>query len=314
VPELPYIEYLLSHTRLRRAYDIVTRPEPFTAEFPALPEGIIEIAGRTDVGLIREHNEDSFLFGDLSSGESVNNNESAPLRVEAVPAVLIVADGVGGAASGEVASSMATRIAYQYLRERFQKGGFRGTVVVADALQQALLAANRAIHAHAVSNRTHHGMGTTATLALVVNGMVYFAQIGDSRAYIIRDGSATQMTKDQSLVQRMVDAGKMTAEQAERSEHRNIILQALGPEQQVVPELTRERLMDRDLVLLCSDGLSNQLTPQEISIIAEKNSDLDSMCHALIKRALDTGAPDNVTVVAGRFSTATESSKSKKPA
>lgn len=313
MPEHSYIETLLSHPRLKRVYHVVMRPEPFTAEFPALPEGSLEISGRTDVGLIREHNEDSFLFGDLSSGESVNTNESAPLKVEAVPAVLIVADGVGGAASGEVASSMATRLAYQHLRERFQKGGFRGTVVVADALQQALLAANRAIHTHAISDRTHHGMGTTATVALVLNGMVYFAQIGDSRAYIIRDGTATQMTKDQSLVQRMVDAGKMTVEQAERSEHRNIILQALGPEQQVVPELTRERLMDRDVVLLCSDGLSNQLAPHEIAVIAEKNHDLESMCDALIKRALDTGAPDNVTVVAGRFSTA-DSLKKKKSA
>ena len=307
-----YIDNLLSHPRFRRAYAFVTRPEPFTAEFPALPEGTIEIAGRTDVGLIREHNEDSFLFGDLSSGESVADNESPPLRVEAVPAVLIVADGVGGAASGEVASSMATRIAYDHLRERWQRGGLRGTVVVADALQQALLAANRAIHSHAVSNRTHHGMGTTATLALVVNGMVYFAQIGDSRAYIIRDGSATQMTKDQSLVQRMVDAGKMTAEQAEKSEHRNIILQALGPEQQVVPELTRERLMNGDVVILCSDGLSNQVGPQEIATVSSKNADLDSLCDSLIKRALETGAPDNVTVVAGRFSTNSDSGAEKK--
>jgi serine/threonine protein phosphatase PrpC len=155
-------------------------------------------------------------------------------------------------------------------------------------------------------------MGTTATLALVVNGMVYFAQIGDSRAYILRDGAATQMTKDQSLVQRMVDAGKMTAEQAERSEHRNIILQALGPEQQVVPELTRERLMNGDIMLLCSDGLSNQLTPQEMVAIVGKNRDLDSMCAALIRRALETGAPDNVTVVAGRFSTVTDSASRKK--
>ena len=107
-------------------------------------------------------------------------------------------------------------------------------------------------------------MGTTATLALTVNGMIYFAQVGDSRAYIIRDGVAKQMTKDQSLVQRMVDAGKMTQEQAEKSEHRNIILQALGPEEAVVPELTRDRMIDDDIVLLCSDGLSNQVTSAEI--------------------------------------------------
>jgi protein phosphatase len=144
-------------------------------------------------------------------------------------------------------------------------------------------------------------MGTTATLALTVNGMIYFAQVGDSRAYIIRDGVAKQMTKDQSLVQRMVDAGKMTQEQAEKSEHRNIILQALGPEEAVVPELTRDRMIDDDIVLLCSDGLSNQVTSAEIVKAASDTSDIEALCATLIQRALDTGAPDNVTVVAARF-------------
>jgi protein phosphatase len=285
--------------------------EPFTAEFPALPDGTIEIAGRTDVGLVRERNEDSFLFGDLVSGSSVSNNGAAILRLEAVPAMLMVADGVGGAASGEIASSMATTIAYDYLRDRWQHGGLRGTVVVADALQQALFAANKAIHAHAVNNRTHHGMGTTATLALTVNGMIYFAQVGDSRAYIVRGGTATQMTKDQSLVQRMVDAGKMTQQQAEKSEHRNIILQALGPEEAVVPELTRDRLRDGDIVLLCSDGLSNQVNSSEIASMAATLSGPDALCNALVNRALETGAPDNVTVVAARYSIDRSESKPK---
>jgi len=277
--------------------------EPFTAEFPALPDGTLEIAGRTDVGLVREHNEDSFLFGDLVSGKKVNENDSPLMRVEAVPSVMMVADGVGGAASGEIASSMATQIAYEYLRERWQRGGLKGTVIVADALQQALFSANKAIHARAVEQRSHHGMGTTATLALTVNGMIYFAQVGDSRAYIIRDGVAKQMTKDQSLVQRMVDAGKMTQEQAEKSEHRNIILQALGPEEAVVPELTRDRLVDGDIVVLCSDGLSNQVTSAQILETVKEIPDVDGVCAALVQRALQTGAPDNVTVVAARFIT-----------
>ena len=288
------------------------KTEPFTAEFPALPDGTLEIAGRTDVGLIREHNEDSFLFGDLVSGHSVNENNAPLLRVQAVPSMMMVADGVGGAASGEIASSMATKIAYEYLRDRWQRGGLKGTVIVADALQQALFAANKAIHAHAVANRSHHGMGTTATLALTVHGMVYFAQVGDSRAYIIRGGVARQMTKDQSLVQRMVDAGKMTQDQAEKSEHRNIILQALGPEEAVVPELTRDRMIDGDIVLLCSDGLSNQVASPEIVRATSDIPDMDGICAALVERALQTGAPDNVTVVAARFTT--DKTRSDKPA
>jgi len=275
--------------------------EPFTAEFPALPDGTLEATGRTDTGLVREHNEDSFLLGDLVSGKFVNENHAGPLRAQALPVVLMVADGVGGAASGEIASSMATKIAYEYLRERWHRGGLRGTVIVADALQQALFAANKAIHAHARNDRSHHGMGTTSTLALSVKGMIYFAQVGDSRAYIVRGGLATQMTKDQSLVQRMVDAGKMTREQAEKSEHRNIILQALGPEESVVPELTRDRLQDGDVVILCSDGLSNQVSSAEIARMTSDNTDLDALCEALVERALETGAPDNVTVVAARF-------------
>lgn len=298
-----YIEYLLAHPHVRRAYERMKSVEPFTAEFPALPDGTLEISGRTDVGLIRDHNEDSFLFGDLVSGASVNENDAPVVRAEAVPAMMMVADGVGGSASGEIASSMATSISYEYLRDRWQRGGLRGTVIVADALQQALFAANRAIHAHAVKDRSHHGMGTTATLALTVNGMIYFAQVGDSRAYIVRKGTATQMTKDQSLVQRMVDAGKMTQDQAEKSEHRNIILQALGPEEAIVPDLTRDRLRDGDVVVLCSDGLSNQMSSAELAAMVTDTADLDRLCVALVDRALETGAPDNVTVVAARYTT-----------
>jgi protein phosphatase len=279
----------------------VTRTEPFTAEFPALPEGTIEIAGRTDVGLIREHNEDSFLIGNLAMGDAYSENDLGVLRAEAVPALLMVADGVGGAASGEIASSLATQVVFDRLRERAAQGALKGAVVIADSLQQAVVAANDAIHDHSKQNRTHHGMGTTATVGLVVAGMVYFAQVGDSRAYIIRDGVAKQITKDQSLVQRMVDAGKLTPEQAERSEHRNIILQALGPEKAIVPEFTRERLFNDDLLVLCSDGLSNQMSAGEIAATAARNADLEALCDALIHRALETGAPDNVTVVVGRY-------------
>ncbi|MEO5590825.1 MAG: protein phosphatase 2C domain-containing protein [Gemmatimonadaceae bacterium] len=279
----------------------MTRTEPFTAEFPALPDGTVEIAGQSDVGLIREHNEDSFLIGNLAGGSPISENSGGVLRAEAAPALLMVADGVGGAASGEIASSLATQVVFEKLRERSAKGALKGAVVIADALQQAVLAANQAIHEHSREHRAHHGMGTTATIGLVVSGMVYFAQVGDSRAYIIRGGVARQMTKDQSLVQRMVDAGKLTPDQAERSEHRNIILQALGPEKTIVPEFTRDRLMHDDVMILCSDGLSNQMSATEIAAAATEHEDLEALCDALVARAIETGAPDNVTVIAGRY-------------
>jgi protein phosphatase len=301
VARISYIDFILTRPKLRRVSTIVTRVEPFTSEFPALPAGTIEIVGQSDVGLVREHNEDSFLIGDLSRGEAFSENGAGVLRAEAVPALLMVADGVGGAASGEIASSLATQVVFEKLRERASNGALKGAVVVADGLQQAIIAANTAIHQHSQANRTHHGMGTTATVGLIVSGLVYFAQVGDSRAYIVRNGVAKQMTKDQSLVQRMVDAGKLTPEQAERSEHRNIILQALGPEKSIVPEFTRDRLFNNDVLVLCSDGLSNQMTNAEIASFVTANEDLEAMANALIQRALDTGAPDNVTVVVGRY-------------
>jgi protein phosphatase len=250
---------------------------------------------------VREHNEDSFLIGNLAQGDAFTENDAGVLVVEAQPALLMVADGVGGAASGEIASSLATQVVFEKLKARTSNGALKGAVVIADALQQAMLAANAAIHQQSQSERAHHGMGTTATVGLIVSGLVYFAQVGDSRAYIIRNGAAKQMTKDQSLVQRMVDAGKLTPEQAERSEHRNIILQALGPERSIVPEFTRDRLWNNDILVLCSDGLSNQMTNTDIAAIVAKHEDLHSCADALIQRALDTGAPDNVTVVVGRY-------------
>ena len=301
VARISYIDFIFTRPKLRRVSTIVNRAELTTSEFPSLPAGTIDIVGQSDVGLVREHNEDSFLIGDLVNGNAFSENDAGVLSAEAVPALLMVADGVGGAASGEIASSLATQVVFERLRDRAKSGALKGAVVVADGLQQAIMAANAAIHEQSRANRTHHGMGTTATVGLVVSGLVYFAQVGDSRAYIVRNGVAKQMTKDQSLVQRMVDAGKLTPEQAERSEHRNIILQALGPEKSIVPEFTRDRLWNNDVLVLCSDGLSNQVTAPEIAGIVKVNDDLKVMANALIQRALDTGAPDNVTVVVARY-------------
>lgn len=277
------------------------RPEPHTAEFLAVSDGNVEMAGLTDIGLVRTHNEDSYLFANLASGESASATDAREFQVRGVPALMIVADGVGGAASGELASSMATQEAFRHLKSEWGKGQMRGAVAIADTMRHAVQAANHAILQHARDNPSHRGMGTTATVAVVSGDMVYLAQVGDSRAYIVRDGTAQQVTKDQSLVQRLVDAGRLTPEQAERSEHRNIILQALGPEESVVPDLTRERLRSGDIVLLCSDGLSNQLSSGELATIVGTSQNLAAVCASLVARARDTGAPDNVTVVAARF-------------
>jgi len=145
--------------------------------------------------------------------------------------------------------------------------------------------------------------GTTTTLALVLDGEAYIAQVGDSRAYLVRKGAAKQLTKDQSFVQRLIDAGRMTAKEAAQSEHRNIILQALGPEEKVVTDFYRVKLENDDYLVLCSDGLSNQVSAEDIGRITRGIGRPEEICKALVEEAMHTGAPDNVTVVTARLRT-----------
>jgi PPM family protein phosphatase len=261
---------------------------------------IVEICGKSDVGLVRQHNEDSYLYGNLDTGEKASPSDPRALRIERGPALLVVADGVGGAASGELASAIATDCIFSELQGWWRSDSGRDPSTIAHAMRNAIDVANESIWGKAQGVPAHHGMGTTATIALVVHDEVHFGQIGDSRGYIIRKGKARQLTKDQSLVQRLIDAGRMTRSQAEKSEHRNIILQALGPEQRVVSDLYQETLAPGDFVLVCSDGLSNQVTEEEIGRYASRSEKPGDLCSALMSRALETGAPDNVTALAAR--------------
>ncbi len=146
------------------------------------------------------------------------------------------------------------------------------------------------------------GMGTTTTAAGVLGDHVYLSQVGDSRAYLVRGGEGIQLTKDQSLMQRLVDAGEITEEEAEKSERRNIILQALGPDAKVRVDLTNQQLRRGDAVVLCSDGLSGQVSREEIAErVSRKDKDLMQVCSELIELANERGGPDNITVVVARF-------------
>jgi protein phosphatase len=144
-------------------------------------------------------------------------------------------------------------------------------------------------------------MGTTATIAALLGDTLYLAQVGDSRAYLIRDGDAIQLTKDQSLMQKLIEAGELTEEEAEHSDRRNIILQALGPEPTVRLDLTHQKVRRGDVLVLCSDGLSGLVKADQIARAVREELDLVAVCDRLIATANDMGGPDNITVVAARF-------------
>ena len=263
---------------------------------------VVHVFGRTDVGRTREHNEDAFVVADLSTGNATLQPEVRTHAVGDRGSLFMVADGMGGAAAGEIASAMAIEVVLRELEMAVTEAATApDRETFAAALKRATATANSAIHSYALEHPEYRGMGTTATIAGVLGDTLYLAQVGDSRAYLVRDGKAMQITKDQSLMQKLIEAGEITEEEAEQSERRNIILQALGPEASIKVDLTYQQVRRNDTLVLCSDGLSGQVRIDEIARVATEEPDLMAVCKQLIDRANANGGPDNITVIAARF-------------
>ena len=262
---------------------------------------VIQIYAQTDVGRTREHNEDSFIVVNLSEGEPLRFDRLVEQPADPAATLFMVADGMGGAAAGEVASATAVDVVLRHLREKFADQRSLAPADLAAELARAAEKANWSIFQQAVNRPELRGMGTTATIAALLNDTLYLAQVGDSRAYLVRGGKATQLTKDQSLMQKLIEAGELTEEEAKLSERRNIILQALGPEANVKVDVTVQLLRRGDVVLLCSDGLSGLVRPDDMARVVDEELDLSVACDRLVAMANDQGGPDNITVVAARF-------------
>lgn len=262
---------------------------------------VVHVFGRTDVGRTREHNEDAFVVADLSADRATLQPEVRRHVVGARGSLFMVADGMGGAAAGEIASAMAVDVVIDELRRNWVRGGTASPEGFARSIRRATAEANERIHSYAVNHPEYRGMGTTATIAGLLGDTLYLAQVGDSRAYLVRDGVIRQLTKDQSLMQKLIEAGELTEEEAAQSERRNIILQALGPEAIIKVDLTHQRIRRGDTLVLCSDGLSGQVSKDEIASVVSREPDLVAACKILIDRANDAGGPDNITVILARF-------------
>jgi serine/threonine protein phosphatase PrpC len=273
----------------------------------------VELYAQTDVGRVRQANEDNFLVLDLASGGSWSGSDTKKetpenfrrFEVGDDGLVLIVSDGMGGALAGDVASRMAVESVREMLTEEDSehKTDGQGTKVsLVDCLRNATGYANYAIHRKSLEDPRCSGMGATLTAAAIAGQAMDFVQVGDSRAYVIRGDEIKLATKDQSLVQQLVDVGQITEEDAETHMFRNVILQALGAQSDLTPVLSRVRLQRGDLMLLCSDGLSGKMRAEEmLQIVAESKGDLAAACDALVKEANRRGGEDNITVVLARF-------------
>lgn len=263
--------------------------------------------GRSVVGCVRTNNEDSLYAAALSN--EVESTEDPPdaatgwAGVERPGTLLAVADGMGGAKAGEVASGMAVSIVAEEMSERM--GGDASTGSDSDELSDALVKvvelANERIRDEGTSNPNRRGMGTTLTAVWIYDDVAQIAHVGDSRAYLFRKGNLTQLTKDQSLVEKLLEDKIISPEEAERMAARNIILQALGSEEDLEVAHPRQRIQDGDTLLLCTDGLTGVVTNAEVEEQLRLGGSLDDLCGRLIESAEQKGGPDNITVLLCTF-------------
>jgi len=258
----------------------------------------VRVFGRTDVGQIREHNEDNFLVADLTrrTRSLMESDREPPVGERGM--LLGVCDGMGGAAAGEVASQLAVDIIYEKLIQGDPPAHHDD---LARRLVQAVEEAGIRIFNEARADRTRRGMGTTATIAALMDARLFVAQVGDSRAYVLRGDRFTQVSRDQSLVNQLIEAGQLTEEEAETFEHNNIILQALGTAETVQVDLTYVDLCRGDRLLVCSDGLSGMVRGDEMREVLLSTRDSLEACKELTDRANRAGGHDNITVIVAEF-------------
>ena len=244
----------------------------------------VAVFGRTDVGRARPGNEDSFLMADLTDGCALRPPVAQERKVGKCGVLLVVADGMGGMAAGEVASGMATDVIYSHLLRRSAQDGAE-PARFGQRLQEALETANGHIHDFALAHPELRGMGTTATAVGLLGDSVHVAHVGDSRAYLVRDRRIRQLTQDQSLAPGL---------------ERQVILQALGPALQVSVAMTRLQVQREDTLVVCSDGLSSAVSSSEIAGVVSDEAEVSAACNRLVDLANERGGLDNITIILAR--------------
>jgi PPM family protein phosphatase len=256
----------------------------------------LRMAGKTDPGMVREHNEDCFLIVPESG-------------------IAILADGMGGHLAGEVASAMAIDRVTHYLLNAFSRTRtaksrtLRGASFESAVIAEAIKTANAAIHEASLNRPEQAGMGTTIVAVAFHDNLLTVAHVGDSRLYRYRHGVLSQVTEDHSMVQELLRRGLMTAEEARTSMNRNLVTRALGIDPLVEVDVREQPFEDGDIYLLCSDGLNDVLLDEEIAAILAQHPDkLESAAQQMIVDVNARGGPDNVSIVLvrtnGRFTRA----------
>jgi serine/threonine protein phosphatase PrpC len=251
------------------------------------------VYAQTDVGLVRKSNEDAFVIADLTGGSLLEEHRIAQFEVGQRGVLLAVSDGMGGHQAGEVASALVVESLRRSMAAQ------QGDEPPDALLEKATVQANREVWT-AAHHPGRENMGATLTALFVRGKTAFIAEVGDSRAYLLRGGQIAQVTRDQSYVQLLVDSGAMSPGQAKTSELGSVILQAMGLKPEIAVALGKLELRQRDCLVLCSDGLSNKVSADELRQVILGSPRLDSACSRLIELAKERGGEDNITaIVAG---------------
>lgn len=237
----------------------------------------MQIFSKTDRGRVRTDNQDAYFAGKITDGS----------------VFAVVCDGMGGANAGNVASELAVRHISEYVIRSYRDG--MNMTDTEKTLKNAIVSANISLYDKAVNNAELAGMGTTAVAAFVKDGTAVIAHVGDSRIYLV-NGEIKQLTRDHSVVQSLIESGKITPEDAKVHPRKNVITRALGAEENVAVDSDCLNLSNGDTLLLCSDGLTNFLDDKDILTVFQ-NNDISAVAERLVEEANKNGGGDNITVV-----------------
>lgn len=291
----------------------MSSPNPSTtvpgANTPVRPaDDELDLFGVTHVGNVRPDNQDHFLICTVHPQVVIHRTslpmpDALPLRGTRLATILLVADGVGGAASGSDAARLATEAITRYVSSTlrcYHAAGAATDVEFLEALKAAALEAHGAVLSEAALRSDRRKMATTLTVAIAVWPWVYVVQVGDSRAYLYGGGELRQITRDQTIGQDLVDQGVLPRERLEQSPLRNVLSSAIGADE-ALPDVTRVDVSERGCVmLLCSDGLTKHVNNDEIAKCVRNMRSSEQVAQELLDLALSRGGTDNITIVVAR--------------
>lgn len=257
----------------------------------------VEVFGHSDMGRVRKNNEDNFVVCNLSTGEVSLTPSLRSHRLGPRGTLFLVADGMGGEASGEVASQICSTTVPKRFYENLKSIESISETNFVLLLREAVEFANQIIFQKAQANSAYRGMGTTTTAAALFGPYLFVGQVGDSRAYVCRNGKLVQLTRDQTYLNYLAEIGAEVPEDPEKDSRKSILTQAVGSSETIDVRVTYTKIRQGDLVLLCSDGLYNMVKVPEILGILKSGDPLQAKCKSLAQKANEGGGTDNITLI-----------------